>query len=102
MSSHLRVGLATDLLVRAGATVMFADVPELRDGVSQLTSRAANAEVAQAIIREMRWYDTYLKRGGADRSANTTPGNEKGALSNIVEHLKLHNALTLFNPAPVT
>ena len=64
---------------------MFSEVTEVRDGVDQLTSRAANAEVAQAIIREMQWYDTYLKRGGADRSANTTPGNKKGGLSNIVE-----------------
>ena len=33
----------------------------------------------------MQWYDEYLGRGGADRSANTTPGNKKGGLSNIVE-----------------
>jgi galactarate dehydratase len=85
LTANPAVGFATDLLVRAGATVMFSEVTEVRDGVDQLTSRAANAEVAQAIIREMQWYDTYLKRGGADRSANTTPGNKKGGLSNIVE-----------------
>jgi galactarate dehydratase len=85
LTANPAVGFATDLLVRAGATVMFSEVTEVRDGVDQLTSRAANAEVAQAIIREMRWYDAYLKRGGADRSANTTPGNKKGGLSNIVE-----------------
>jgi galactarate dehydratase len=33
----------------------------------------------------MRWYDEYLARGGADRSANTTPGNKRGGLANIVE-----------------
>ena len=34
-----------------------------------------------------RWpgNDAYLQRGQADRSANTTPGNKKGGLSNIVE-----------------
>jgi galactarate dehydratase len=85
LTANPAVGFATDLLVRAGATVMFSEVTEVRDGVDQLTSRAANAEIAQAIIREMQWYDTYLKRGGADRSANTTPGNKKGGLSNIVE-----------------
>ncbi|HEV7833267.1 MAG TPA: galactarate dehydratase [Caballeronia sp.] len=85
LTANPAVGFATDLLVRAGATVMFSEVTEVRDGVDQLTSRAANAEVAQAIIREMQWYDAYLKRGGADRSANTTPGNKKGGLSNIVE-----------------
>jgi galactarate dehydratase len=85
LTANPAVGFATDLLVRAGATVMFSEVTEVRDGVDQLTSRAANADVAHAIIREMQWYDSYLKRGGADRSANTTPGNKKGGLSNIVE-----------------
>ena len=33
----------------------------------------------------MACYDAYLKRGGVDRSANTTPGDKKGRLSNIVE-----------------
>jgi len=33
----------------------------------------------------MRWYDTYLELGGADRSANPAPGNKKGGLANIVE-----------------
>src|SRR6476661_9847300 len=37
------------------------------------------------MIREMAWYDAYLGKGGADRSANTTPGNKKGGLANIVE-----------------
>ena len=85
LTANPAVGFATDLLVRAGATVMFSEVTEVRDGVDQLTSRAANPEVAAAIIREMQWYDDYLKRGSADRSANTTPGNKKGGLSNIVE-----------------
>ncbi|CAB3799151.1 galactarate dehydratase [Paraburkholderia fynbosensis] len=85
LTANPAVGFATDLLVRAGATVMFSEVTEVRDGVDQLTARAADADVAAAIIREMQWYDNYLKRGGADRSANTTPGNKKGGLSNIVE-----------------
>lgn len=79
------VGFCTDLLVRAGATVMFSEVTEVRDGIDQLTSRASTPEVAEAMIREMAWYDAYLQRGKVDRSANTTPGNKKGGLSNIVE-----------------
>ncbi|MFC0169141.1 galactarate dehydratase [Pseudoduganella danionis] len=85
VTANPAVGFATDLLVRAGATVMFSEVTEVRDGIDQLTARAATPEVAQAMIREMEWYDNYLKRGGVDRSANTTPGNKKGGLSNIVE-----------------
>jgi galactarate dehydratase len=85
VTANPAVGYATDLLVRAGATVMFSEVTEVRDGIDQLTSRAATPEIAEAMIREMDWYDQYLKRGGVDRSANTTPGNKKGGLSNIVE-----------------
>jgi galactarate dehydratase len=85
VTANPAVGHATDLLVRAGATVMFSEVTEVRDGIDQLTARAANAEVAAAMVREMAWYDDYLKKGGVDRSANTSPGNKKGGLSNIVE-----------------
>ena len=85
VTANPAVGFATDLLVRAGATVMFSEVTEVRDGIDQLTSRAVSPAVAEAMIREMDWYDQYLKRGGVDRSANTTPGNKKGGLSNIVE-----------------
>jgi galactarate dehydratase len=79
------VGFAADLLVRAGATVMFSEVTEVRDAVHLLTPRAETVDVARALIREMRWYDEYLARGAADRSANTTPGNKRGGLANIVE-----------------
>jgi galactarate dehydratase len=85
VTANPAVGFATDLLVRAGASVMFSEVTEVRDGIDQLTARAVNAEVAQAMIREMDWYDNYLRKGGVDRSANTTPGNKKGGLANIVE-----------------
>ena len=57
------VGYAADLLVRAGATVMFSEVTEVRDAVHLLTPRAATPEVARDLIREMRWYDEYLARG---------------------------------------
>ena len=85
VTANPAVGFATDLLVRAGAAVMFSETTEVRDGIAQLTARASTPEVAQAMVREMAWYDAYLQRGGVDRSANTTPGNKAGGLANIVE-----------------
>jgi galactarate dehydratase len=85
VTANPAVGFCTDLLVRAGATVMFSETTEVRDGIDQLTARASTPEVAAAMVREMAWYDAYLARGSVDRSANTTPGNKKGGLSNIVE-----------------
>jgi galactarate dehydratase len=79
------VGYASDLLVRAGATVIFSEVTEVRDAIHLLTARAANEQVAHDLIREMAWYDAYMERGGVDRSANPSPGNKRGGLTNIVE-----------------
>ena len=85
ITANPALGFASDLLVRAGATVMFSEVTEVRDAVHLLSARARNEEVAEALIREMDWYDRYLERGRSDRSANTSPGNKLGGLSNIVE-----------------
>ena len=93
------VGFCTDLLVRAGASVMFSETTEVRDGIAQLTARAATPELAQALVREMAWYDAYLQRGSVDRSANTTPGNKKGGLSNIVE--KAMGSIVKSGSAPI-
>jgi len=100
VTANPAVGFATDLLVRAGATVMFSETTEVRDGIDQLTSRASTPEVAEAMIREMAWYDAYLKKGQVDRSANTTPGNKKGGLSNIVE--KAMGSIVKSGSAPIS
>ncbi|VTU34369.1 D-galactarate dehydratase [Variovorax sp. PBL-H6] len=100
VTANPAVGFCTDLLVRAGATVMFSEVTEVRDGIDQLTSRATTPEVAEAMIREMAWYDAYLDRGRVDRSANTTPGNKKGGLSNIVE--KAMGSIVKSGSAPIS
>ncbi len=85
VTANPAVGYASDLLVRAGATVMFSEVTEVRDAIHLLTERAANEQVARDLVREMAWYDNYLGRGSVDRSANTSPGNKRGGLTNIVE-----------------
>lgn len=85
VTANPALGFAADLLVRAGATVMFSEVTEVRDAVHLLTARAADESVARDLIREMAWYDNYLAKGDIDRSANPSPGNKKGGLANIVE-----------------
>ena len=48
VTANPAVGYASDLLVRAGATVMFSEVTEVRDAIHLLTARASSAGVAQA------------------------------------------------------
>lgn len=100
LTANPAVGFCADLLVRAGATVMFSETTEVRDAVAQLTARAATPEVAEAIVREMAWYDAYLQRGAVDRSANTTPGNKAGGLANIVE--KAMGSVVKSGSAPIS
>ncbi|MEN9904496.1 MAG: galactarate dehydrogenase [Pseudomonadota bacterium] len=100
VTANPAVGHAADLLVRAGATVMFSENTEVRDAVDQLTARAATPDVARAIVRELGWYDQYLDRGRVDRAANTTPGNKAGGLSNIVE--KAMGSIVKSGSAPIS
>jgi galactarate dehydratase len=99
VTANPAVGFAADLLVRAGATVMFSENTEVRDAVEQLTARAATPEVAEAIVRELGWYDRYLDRGKVDRAANTTPGNKAGGLANIAE--KAMGSIVKSGTAPI-
>jgi len=57
ISGNPVAGFAADLIVRAGGTVLFSEVTEVRDAVEQLVARAANEEVAAKLINEMKWYD---------------------------------------------
>lgn len=85
VTANPAAGYAADMLVQAGATVMFSEVTEVRDGAHIIAERCVNEKVGKKLVAEMKWYDQYLDNGQVDRSANPTPGNKKGGLSNIVE-----------------
>lgn len=85
VTANPSAGYASDMLVKGGATVLFSEVTEVRDGVYLLCERCIDEEVGKKLVGEMRWYDNYLEAASVDRSANPTPGNKKGGLSNIVE-----------------
>ena len=85
ITANPTAGYAADLIVSGGGTVMFSEVTEVRDGVQMIAQRCIDEKVGARLVEEMKWYDAYLRAGGVDRSANTTPGNKKGGLSNIIE-----------------
>lgn len=85
LTANPSAGYAADMLVRGGATVLFSEVTEVRDGVRMLAARCVDRETRDRLAAEMKWYDDYLAAGGVDRDANPTPGNKKGGLANIVE-----------------
>lgn len=99
VTANPAAGYASDLLVQGGATVLFSEVTEVRDGVHLLAERVVDEEEGRKLAREMQWYDRYLEEGRVDRSANPTPGNKKGGLSNIVE--KAMGSIAKSGTAPI-
>lgn len=99
ITANPAAGYASDLLVCGGATVMFSEVTEVRDGVHLLAQRCTTKEAVEKLAAEIGWYDEYLAKGSVDRSANPTPGNKKGGLSNIVE--KAMGSIVKSGKAPI-
>ena len=99
VTANPAAGYAADLLVSGGATVLFSEVTEVRDGVHFIASRCRDAYTRDRLAAEMRWYDSYLSEASVDRSANPTPGNKKGGLSNIVE--KAMGSIAKSGSAPI-
>ncbi|WP_345907055.1 galactarate dehydratase [Sphaerochaeta sp. UBA5849] len=99
ITANPAAGYASDLLVGGGATVMFSEVTEVRDGVHLLAKRCTTKQAVDKLVAEIGWYDQYLAKGGVDRSANPTPGNKKGGLSNIVE--KAMGSIVKSGKAPI-
>ena len=85
ISANPTIGYASDLLAACGATVLFSEVTEVRDGVHLLAERCEDEKTVEKLKQEISWYDEYLEKSHVDRSANPSPGNKKGGLSNIVE-----------------
>ena len=57
VTANPALGFAADLLVRAGATVMFSEVTEVRDAIHLLTPRAVSQDVADALIADRETAD---------------------------------------------
>jgi len=85
VTANPALGYAADMLVQAGATVLFSENTEVRDGVDLLAARCPDAATRDRLVAEMAWFDAYMAAGEIDRSANPAPGNKAGGLANIVE-----------------
>ena len=98
ISANPAIGYALGLLAKQGAATIFSEVTEVRDAVEMIALRCQDQETVDKLKKEIGWYDEYLRKGGVDRSANTTPGNKKGGLSNIKEKSMGSVAKSGFSP----
>lgn len=84
------VGIAADMIVAAGGTVMISEVTELLGVEDLFAARAASPEVAEQIYRVIRLSEATLTRQSENdlsgkRRALISTGNIQGGVSTIVE-----------------
>jgi len=85
ISANPALGVASDLLVRHGGTVILSETPETYGAEHLLTRRAVSQEVGEKLVGLMRWWEAYTEKEGAEMNANPSPGNKAGGLTTILE-----------------
>ena len=85
ISANPALGAAVDLLVRHGGTAILSETPEVYGGEHLLTRRAVSPEVAEKLLRRIRWWEAYTARHGMKMDNNPSAGNKAGGLTTILE-----------------
>ncbi len=85
VSANPALGMASDLVVRHGGTVILSETPETYGAEHLLTRRAVSPEVGRKLVDLMRWWEDYTRREGAEMNSNPSPGNKAGGLTTILE-----------------
>jgi len=86
LSVNPAVGVASDLIVQAGGTVILTEVSEFIGAEHVLASRAATEQVAKDIYRIVDLVEQGFMSAKVDmRGSQPTPGNIRGGLTSIEE-----------------
>ena len=85
ITANPALGVASDLLVRHGATSVLAETPEIYGAEHLLTRRAVSREVAESLLSMVRWWEEHARMHGASISNNPSAGNKEGGLTTIFE-----------------
>ena len=85
ITANPALGVASDLIVSQGGTVILGETPEIYGAEHLLTQRGKNREVCEKLIERIRWWEQHTRSHNARMDNNPTPGNKKGGLSTILE-----------------
>jgi altronate hydrolase len=85
ISANPALGVAADLLVAQGGTVVLSETTEIYGAEHLLTRRAASRAVGEEIVRLIRWWEAYTANLGGEINNNPAPGNKAGGLTTILE-----------------
>ena len=93
------LGVASDELVKHGATSVLAETTEIYGAEHLLTNRAVSPEVAEKLMGQIRWWEDYARRHDSSIDNNPSVGNKEGGLTTIYE--KSLGALAKGGQAPL-
>lgn len=85
ITANPALGVAADLLVKHGGTVILSETPEIYGAEHLLTGRARSREVGEKLLDRIRWWEDYTARNGGSLDNNPSPGNKAGGITNIWE-----------------
>lgn len=85
ITANPALGVASDLLVRNGGTVILSETPEVHGAEHLLTRRAQSRAVGEKLIARMKWWEEYARRHGETLDSNPSPGNRAGGITTILE-----------------
>jgi altronate hydrolase len=100
LTANPALGVAADLLVAQGCTVVFSETPEIYGAEHLLVERAIDQQVADKLLDRIRWWKEYTELNGASMNNNPTPGNLAGGISTILE--KSLGAISKGGTSPLT
>ena len=85
VTANPALGVASDLLVAAGGTVILGETTEIYGAEQLLTRRARTPAVADKLLERIGWWEWYTGLFGATPDNNPSPGNKEGGLTTIYE-----------------
>ena len=85
ITANPALGVASDLLVRNGGTVILSETTEIYGAEQLLVRRAVNEEIAGKLIERVQWWEENAKHHGIELDNNPSPGNKAGGLTTILE-----------------
>lgn len=86
LTANPALGVAADLVVKNGGTVILSETSEIYGVEQTLTCRAVTPEVGKKLVDRMDWWKNE-NCVGRDMQINgrVSPGNNKGGLANVFE-----------------
>jgi altronate hydrolase len=85
VTANPALGVASDLLVAQGGTVILGETPEIYGAEHLLTRRAVSRAVGEKLVERIKWWEWYTGIFGAEINNNPSPGNKEGGLTTIYE-----------------